>query len=103
MSVPAHSPIPYSRSDVPEMDDRFTLYDATGVAILIAEDNVPDEEAEATLAYVAKAANAHPLLIARLEAASHALRSYQFGNTATDLAKDVADACDVVLAQMEGH
>lgn len=32
-----------------------------------------------------------------LTAASHALRSYQYGNGATDLAQDVADKCDAAL------
>ena len=32
-----------------------------------------------------------------LKAASSALRSYQHGNTATDLAKEVADFCDGAL------
>jgi hypothetical protein len=33
-----------------------------------------------------------------LTGASHALRSYQYGNSATDLAKGVADAIDAALA-----
>ena len=33
-----------------------------------------------------------------LEASSHALRSYQYGNAATDPAKDMADAIDQFLA-----
>lgn len=32
-----------------------------------------------------------------LEAASHGLRSYQYGNTATDLAKEMADSIDAAL------
>lgn len=32
-----------------------------------------------------------------LEAAMHALRSYQYGNAATELAKEAADECDMVL------
>jgi len=35
---------------------------------------------------------------AALKAASHALRSYQYGNSATDLAEDVANRCDAALA-----
>jgi hypothetical protein len=39
------------------------------------------------------------------EAAKHALRSYQYGNAATDLAKQVADECEdalLHLAEFEG-
>lgn len=33
-----------------------------------------------------------------LEAASHALKSYAYGNAATDLAKDMADSIDRFLS-----
>jgi hypothetical protein len=33
-----------------------------------------------------------------LRAASHALRSYQFGNSATELAEEFADAIDIAVA-----
>jgi hypothetical protein len=36
-----------------------------------------------------------------LEAASHALKSYAFGNTATDLAKDMAESIDRFIATGE--
>jgi hypothetical protein len=36
-----------------------------------------------------------------LSAAAHALRSYQFGNAATETAKDMADAIDKFLATGE--
>ena len=35
-----------------------------------------------------------------LEAAKHALRSYQYGNAATDLAKHVADECEDALLHL---
>ncbi len=38
--------------------------------------------------------NAQRDVIRALQAAAHALRSYQFGNSATDLARDVAADCD---------
>ncbi|RUU29715.1 hypothetical protein [Mesorhizobium sp. M6A.T.Ce.TU.016.01.1.1] len=38
-----------------------------------------------------------PTLVAALKAASHALRSYQYGNSATDLAQSTADFCDEAL------
>jgi len=44
-----------------------------------------------------------PALVAAIQAAILALRSYQYGNTAPGLAKDVADACEVALAQPEGR
>jgi hypothetical protein len=36
-----------------------------------------------------------------LRAAKHALRSYEFGNTATDLAKEIADRCENDLQAYE--
>lgn len=53
-------------------------------------------------------ANAHliaaaPELYTALKAARHALRSYQYGNTATDLAAEVADFASVALAKAEGR
>jgi hypothetical protein len=39
---------------------------------------------------------------AALAAASHALRSYQYGNSATDLAEQAANACDIALASAQG-
>ena len=36
-----------------------------------------------------------------LDAASHALRSYQYGNAATDLAEEMAEAIDAFLATGE--
>jgi len=53
-------------------------------------------------------ANAHliaaaPELWQALKAASHALRSYQHGNTAPDLAAQVADFADAALAKAEGR
>ena len=40
----------------------------------------------------------HQKLINLLAAASHALRSYQYGNVATDLAKELADSIDKEIA-----
>ena len=42
---------------------------------------------------------AAPQLAGALLAASRALRSYQYGNAAPDLAKEIADAADGLLAQ----
>ena len=43
----------------------------------------------------------HPMskLVATLKAASHALRSYQYGNSASDLAEEMADKIDAVIAE----
>lgn len=38
-----------------------------------------------------------------LYAASHALRSYEHGNAAGDLAREVADACDAAIAADTTH
>jgi len=44
-----------------------------------------------------------PEILKALEAASHALRSYQFGNAATELAKECADHCDEILRKARGE
>lgn len=54
-------------------------------------------------AFIAAACTAHPLLVSTIQTAAHALRSYQYGNASPDLAREIADACEVVLAQMEGR
>lgn len=69
--------------------------------------DVPDYEQSALAA--AEAAVERPEIRAgdkiakALLAASHALRSYQHGNSAPDLARQTADACDAALAQMESR
>ena len=45
---------------------------------------------------------AAPALLKTLRAASHALRSYQYGNAATDLARSTADACDAAIVKAGG-
>jgi hypothetical protein len=42
---------------------------------------------------------AAPDLLKVLQAASHALRSYQYGNASTELAQSTADACDAAIAK----
>ncbi len=44
--------------------------------------------------------NAHEQVLKTLTAAAHALRSYEFGNSAPDLAHDIAADCDKVSKQM---
>jgi hypothetical protein len=48
-------------------------------------------------AFVAKGI---PEILTVLRAASHALRSYQYGNSATDLAKEIADKCDDLIRRV---
>ena len=43
----------------------------------------------------------HRELVRILGAASHALRSYQYGNVATDLAESIADTIDAALKKAE--
>lgn len=55
-----------------------------------------------------KAANANliaaaPEMAKHLQAASHALRSYQYGNSATELAQGCADQIDALLAKARGE
>lgn len=42
-------------------------------------------------------------LLKLLEAASHALRSYQYGNVATELAAEISDACDAAIEKAKGE
>lgn len=44
--------------------------------------------------------NAHAEIVKALTAAAHALRSYEYGNSAPDLAHDIAAHCDAVSKQM---
>lgn len=44
--------------------------------------------------------NNQELIVTALLAAAHALRSYQHGNAAPDLARDLAAHCDLVRAQI---
>ncbi|MGH8026168.1 MAG: hypothetical protein ACREO0_05500 [Pseudoxanthomonas sp.] len=53
------------------------------------------EQMDAVLATVEQMAKA-------LQAASHVLRSYQYGNSATELAGSTADNVDAVLADFRG-
>lgn len=63
------------------------------------DDEVPRLEAEANARLIAAA----PDLYRLLTAAKHALRSYQYGNAATDLAKDIADDAEKLIAKAEGR
>lgn len=46
--------------------------------------------------------DAHADLLAVCEAAEHALRSYQYGNSATDLAREIADQVAAAIAKARG-
>lgn len=60
---------------------------------------IPGPEAPANAHLIAAAPDMHKALVA----AGHALRSYQFGNAATDLAREIADACEAAVAKAEGR
>jgi flagellar hook-length control protein FliK len=67
------------------------------------EKDTPVAMAEILKHHIAQCAD-HPLTraIAMLQAASHALRSYQHGNSAPDLAEEGADAIDKLVAELSG-
>jgi hypothetical protein len=76
-----------------------------------SETRIPIKSAGRTIAYVqlrpgdgdvAAAICALPKLITALAAAAHALRSYEYGNAATDLAKGIADSADAALNKARG-
>lgn len=45
-------------------------------------------------------ANNHAAIVAALEAAAHALRSYEFGNSAPDLARSIAEHCEALKGKV---
>jgi hypothetical protein len=45
---------------------------------------------------------AAPRLLVTVEGAMHALRSYQYGNSSTELAESMADACEGALREAKG-
>jgi hypothetical protein len=64
-------------------------------------ETAPVAMADALKAHVAVCPE-HPMsgLLKATTAAVHALRSYQHGNTATDLAEGVADSCEAAIAKV---
>lgn len=72
-------------NDVPE-NNRNLMVEV--VYLLLKELNTPSVEMEAEISKL-------------LTAAKHALRSYQFGNSAPDLAESTADAIEKYLAEQE--
>lgn len=71
-----------------------TTPDQLPIAI-VPKNRRPNSEAKANANLFAAA----PQMLNALTAASNALRSYQYGNSATELAKEIADACDAALAK----
>lgn len=96
-----HSPLPW-RLDGPGAEMVFDAADRL-VIDCGARPTVPRELAQANAALIQRSASAHAQLITTVQTAVHALRSYQYGNAAPDLAREIADACELVLAQMEGR
>jgi hypothetical protein len=95
------SPLPW-RVDGPDAEMVFDAADRL-VIDCGARPCVPRELAQANAALIQRSAPAHPQLINTIRAAGHALRSYQHGNESPDLAREIADACEAVLTQMEGR
>lgn len=96
------------QSPLPWMVDTETgeiVVDAQGAVVVDCgfRPATSHELAVANAILIQRAATAHSLLVCTIETAAHALRSYQHGNSAPDLAKEIADHCDAVLAQMEAH
>lgn len=72
--------------------------------LLPLDEKHENDEAEIYSRWDEQKANAHlmaaaPEMAKLLQAASHALRSYQYGNSATELAQGCADQIDALLAK----
>lgn len=70
-----------------------------GIAAVIGGLGEAEERANAKL--IATAGNYHERIVLTLKTAMMALRSYQFGNSATDLAEECSLACSKLLEDME--
>lgn len=70
---------------------------------LLDEANASEElnPGDSDIAVMRQAENTIRRLTKILSAAEKALRSYQFGNSAPDLAEEVADACTTELAMLD--
>jgi hypothetical protein len=55
----------------------------------------------ADLAWLSAKAGQHAEMLQVLNAAYHALRSYEFGNTAPELAREVAAECEAAIRTAE--
>jgi predicted xylose isomerase-like sugar epimerase len=64
---------------------------------------VSPKRAKADRALILRAVNSHDALLSVIETASHALRSYQYGNSATDLAEEIANVCDAAVKEATGQ
>lgn len=103
----AHAPGPWSIADNREMNGALWIEAAhpEGFNVSIAEvrqgcgeaDEISDLHSNANL--IASA----PEMLQCLTAAYHALRSYQLGNDATDLACEIADACGAAILLATGE
>ncbi|NGO50479.1 hypothetical protein [Allomesorhizobium camelthorni] len=77
--------------------DSRVVMGADGFSIAHVMDRTPMENA-ADADFIVKAVNAFKEMKKALTAASHARRSYQYGNSAPDLAQSTADLCDAALS-----
>jgi hypothetical protein len=89
-------------------DDRHELspapirtLDDVAIAEAFQTSETPDGYAE--MDANARLIAAAPDLLAAVVAASHALKSYAYGNSATDLAESIAKSCDEAIAKAEGR
>jgi hypothetical protein len=76
---------------------RFVIRSAKapgGIALIMGGLGGPEEKANAALIAAA------PAMLKAIEGAMHALRSYQYGNDATELAEEAADFLDKVIREV---
>ena len=99
MGGPPHAPLPWT----PDGATGQILLDAAGELVVDcgARPTTSRERAQANAALIQRSTVAHQLLVATIQAAMHALRSYEHGNASPDLAASTADHCAIVLVQME--
>lgn len=93
--IPALPRLELSDADSP-FDEAVILIDGREEETIRIECEGALELADRLIRYV----NAHDQVIKALTAAAHALRSYEFGNSAPDLAHDIAAYCDAASKQM---
>lgn len=83
--APVDSPFDEAVIEIDDREEETILIDCPGAVDL----------AERLVAIV----NGHAAMLNALRAATHALRSYEFGNGAPDLARSTADHCQSILSQ----
>jgi hypothetical protein len=82
----------FAGDKAPDFGKRYPLQGCDWVAEVREDESPRGREFHANAHLIAAA----PEMLKALYAAIHALRSYQYGNSATDLARECADHCDEV-------